>query len=129
VPWKLTVRAGPRVERSRFADLDDALDALEQRARALAEDAPRDEVDAKIKRFEPVQQVSARLELAGPERLLPSVRAGVDVRGDGSTEAYRGRVKRELVEQRDGESSYEALRRELASRAGEKKKSAGGASS
>ncbi len=115
------MRAGPRVERSRFADLDDALDALEQRARGLAEDAPREQVDAKIKRFEPVQQVSARLELAGPERLLPSVRAGVDVRGDGSTEAYRGRVKRELVEQRKDESSYEALRRALATRAGAKK--------
>ena len=114
---------GPRVERSRFAGLGDALDALERRARELAQDAPRDLLDAKIKRFEPVQQVSARLELAGPERLLPSVRAGVDVRGDGSTEAYRGRVKRELVEQRKDESSYEALRRELASRADQKSRS------
>ena len=79
-----------------LAELGDALDALETRgAGAGPRRAPR-EVDAKIKRFEPVQQVSARLELAGPERLLPSVRAGVDVRGDGSTEAYRGRVKREL---------------------------------
>jgi hypothetical protein len=117
VPWKLTVREGPRVQRTRYAELDDALDALEQRARELARDAPRDRVDAKIKRFEPVQQVSARLELAGPQRLLPSLRGGVDVRGDGSTEAYRGRVKRELVEERKGESSYDALRRELGARA------------
>lgn len=107
------MRAGPRVQRSRYAELDGALDALEQRGRELARDAPSDRVDAKIKRFEPVQQVSARLELAGPQRLLPSVRGGVDVRGDGSTEAYRGRVKRVLLEQRKGESSYEALRRAL----------------
>ena len=127
--WKLTVRVGPQVDRSRFAELGEALDALERRGRELAQDAPREEVDTKIKRFEPVQQVSARLELAGPERLLPSVRAGVDVRGDGSTEAYRGRVKRELVDQRKGESSYEALRRDLAARAGEKKRSAGRAAS
>jgi hypothetical protein len=119
MPWKLTVRAGPRVERSRYAQLDAALDALEQRAEGLARDAPRDEVDAKIKRFEPVEQVSARLELAGPQRLLPSVHAGVDVRGDGSTEAYRGRVRRELLEERKGESSYDALRRELTAGAGE----------
>ncbi len=117
------MRVGPRVERSRFAELGEALDALERQARELAQDAPRDLLDTKIKRFEPVQQVSARLELAGPERVLPSVRAGVDVRGDGSTEAYRGRVKRELVEERKGESSYEALRRELAAPADRKSRS------
>jgi hypothetical protein len=118
MPWKLTVRAGPQVERSRYAQLDAALDALEQRAEGLARDAPRDEVDAKIKRFEPVEQVSARLELAGPQRLLPSVHAGVDVRGDGSAEAYLGRVNRELVELRSGESPYQALRRAVSAQAG-----------
>jgi hypothetical protein len=113
MPWTLTVRAGPRVERRRYPGLDQALDALEQRTRQLARDAPRGEVDARVRRFAPVEQVSARVELAGPERLLPSVRAGIDVRGDGSTEAYRGRIKRELVEQRKGESAFEALRRAL----------------
>jgi hypothetical protein len=115
VPWKLTVRAGPKVRTERYAELDDALDALERSGRELERDAPRDAVDVRLKRFEPIQQVSARLELAGPERLLPSVRAGVDVRGDGSVEPYRGRVRREVIEQRKGESPYEALRRALAS--------------
>ena len=59
--------------------------------------------------MDPVQIVVARVEVAGPRRL----RAGVDVRGDGSSEAFTGRVRRRLVEQRDGESAYDALRREL----------------
>jgi len=118
VPWKLTVRTGPRVERSRFDQLADALDAAEARARQLSLQAPRgrDTIDAKIRRFEPIQQVAARIELSGPERLLPKVHAGVDVRGDGSTEAYIGRVRREVVEQRKGETPYRALRRALAYR-------------
>ena len=114
--WKLTVRAGPKVKRQVFGGLGEALDALEQRARELAAAASDSNrpVDAKIRRFEPVEQVSARLELSGPERLVASVRAGVDVRGDGSTEAWTGRSwRRRLVEQQPGEDAFQALRRAL----------------
>jgi hypothetical protein len=90
-----------------------ALDALEARACELARDAPLHAVDVKFKRFDPIAQVAARLELAGPERLMPRVRAGLDVRGDGSTEAYLGRIKREVVQQRNGETADRALRRAL----------------
>jgi len=116
VPWKLTIRAGPKVRRGRFEDLDEALDALEARASESSRTAPKESVDVRCKRFEPVTQVTARIELAGPERLMPSVRAGVDVRGDGSTEAYLGRVKREAIERRKGETTYAALRRTLTQR-------------
>jgi hypothetical protein len=113
VRWKLTVRVGPKVQRRSFADVAEALDELEARGRELARTAPDKVVDAKFKRFEPVAQVVARLELAGPERLVPRVRAGVDVRGDGSVEAYRGRLRREVIDGRGSESAYAALRRTL----------------
>ncbi|HXD67587.1 MAG TPA: hypothetical protein VNV17_23375 [Solirubrobacteraceae bacterium] len=114
--WKLTERAGPKVRRSSFDDSERALDALEARGRELAEAAPGDAVNVRYKRFEPQQRVVARLELAGPERLVPSVRVGVDVRGDGSVEAFRGRVRREVVAEQRGESPYAALRRVVSER-------------
>jgi hypothetical protein len=102
------------VKRHRFASLGEALDVLEEQGLTLAKDAvSTDSVDLKYKRYEPVQLVAARIELAGPQRLLPKVRAGIDVRGDGSIEAYRGRVQREIVEQRGRESPCGALRRAL----------------
>jgi hypothetical protein len=97
------------VGRSRYGDLDAALVALEQRAQDLAANAKGRPIDAKLRRFEPVEQVVARLELAGPDRL----RAGIDVRGDGSSEAFIGRLRRRLIEQRHGESPEAALRRTL----------------
>ena len=113
MPWRLTVRAGPRVDRDRFDQLGEALDALERRGRELAQTAPRGALDAKIRHFEPVQQVVARLEVSGPQALMPRARAGVDVRGDGSVEAYVGRVRRAVIEQRKGEDAFVALRRAL----------------
>ena len=118
MPWKLTVRSGPRVQRELHDSLPDALTAVEHRADELSTSAPRRPVDAKIRSFEPIEQVVARVELAGPERFMPSVRAGLDVRGDGSTEAYLGRVRRRLIEQRRGESPAGALRRAVTEAAG-----------
>lgn len=110
---KLTVRAGPEVAHERFEGLLPALGALEARGRELEGSVSARTVDTKVmRRFEPVQQVAARLELSGPGR----VRAGVDVRGDGSSEAYTGRIGRRLIEQRPGESPYDALRRALIER-------------
>jgi hypothetical protein len=111
-PYRVTVRRGPRVERLRADSLEQALDVLEARARAAAAGPGRRPVDLRVRRFEPVQQVAARAELRGPRR---SLRAGIDVRGDGSAEAWTGRLRREVVAARAGEDAYAALRRVLSS--------------
>jgi hypothetical protein len=108
--YTLTTRAGAKVTRQRHAGLTEALRQLEREGRDLEQSADsRAEGGRLIRRLEPVQIVLARLELSGPGRL----RAGVDVRGDGSSEAFIGRLRRRVVEQRSGESAYDALRREL----------------
>lgn len=108
--YTVTVRAGSKVARERYGDLEAALAAMERRAGELSERADTRVVEPKLmRRFEPVQQVVARLELSGPGR----IRAGLDVRGDGSVEGYTGRLRRRLVEQRGSESASDALRRAL----------------
>ena len=108
--YRITVRSGAKVSRERAGDLDAALARMESRGRELEEGAAARPVGGTlVRRFEPVQQVVGRIELRGPGRL----RAGVDVRGDGSSEAFTGRVRRRLVAQLEGESPYDALRREL----------------
>jgi hypothetical protein len=111
--WRLTLRIGPRVERSRFDGLDPALDALERRLGELGEETRREDVQFFRRTIEASRQVSVRAEVAGPGRLLPDVRGGVDLRGDGSTEAFTGGARRRLVEPRAGESAVAALRRVL----------------
>ncbi len=113
--YTLTIREGAKVRRERFPTLTAALEALEQHMAALA-GKRLDTVDLKYRQFEPVAQVAVRAEVAGPGRVLPTVRGGVDLRGDGSAEAYTGRLGRRLVEQQAGETPYEALRRALAAR-------------
>ena len=110
--WRVKVREGPRVERSSYDDAESALAAIEARGAELQDSARAGAIDLKVRRFEPVQQVTARLELSGPGRL----RAGVDVRGDGSVESWTGWLRRRLIEQRGGESAYAALRRQIAPR-------------
>jgi hypothetical protein len=104
--FRVTIRRGPKVLRFDHGDLDAALTALERELGAV--DAHRDPVHWIGRDIDPVQQVVARGEISGR-----GIRGGVDVRGDGSTEAFTGRLRRELVIQQDGETAYTALRRAL----------------
>jgi hypothetical protein len=107
--FTVTIRNGPRVEHDRAGTLAAALDLLQRRMEALAGSERRSTVDLRYRRFEPIQQVAARGEVSGPKRL----RGGIDLRGDGSLEAFTGKLRRRVVEQRRGETPYAALRRAL----------------
>ena len=106
--YKLTVRRRGRTERGRYPSLPEALTALEARLDDLAPQERRGTERALARELAPVQQVTVRGEVAGR-----GVRGGVDVRGDGSLEAYTGRWKRTLITPGPGETAYDALRRAL----------------
>jgi hypothetical protein len=107
--WMVTVRRRAKVTRERRDTLEAALGRLAERGGRLQDEAEANPLDVRLRRFEPAQQVYARVELAGPGR----VRAGVDIRGDGSAEAYTGRLRRTVIELHAGELAYDSLRRTL----------------
>jgi hypothetical protein len=107
--YRVTFRTGPTVHHERFDEPADAAAEVERRLRALGDGERRELRTVFGREFEPVSQVVARAEINGPRRL----RVGIDLRGDGSTEAWTGRVFRRLVEQQPGEDAYAALRRTL----------------
>lgn len=106
--YRVTVRAEAKVRHLQAASLDEALASVERHARELAGRPTRQTVDLRMKRFEPVAQVASRVELKGS-----GARGGIDVRGDGSVEAWTGGWRRRVIEPEKGESAYAALRRAL----------------
>ena len=113
MPYTVTIRVGPKVRRTRHAQLASAIDTLEMELTALGPAARRDTQRALTRHYDPADQVAARGELSGPSRLMPRVRGGADVRGDGTIAVYRGKVRRELIECKRGERAFDALRRTL----------------
>jgi hypothetical protein len=113
MPYTVTIRVGSQVTHVRVTTLGEAIDVLQTRLTNLGPAAQLAPQRVLGHEYEPVTQVAARGELSGPSRLMPRVHAGADVRGDGSIEAYSGRVRRELVAQQAGETPFEALRRVL----------------
>jgi hypothetical protein len=98
------------VVRERHDDGDEAFTALAAALRPVAAQADRDTARFFRREIQPVQQVVARGALTGPR----GARGGIDVRGDGSTEAWTGRSwRRSLVPQQAGEDAFAALRRVL----------------
>jgi hypothetical protein len=115
MPWRVVVRRGPEVEKLRCETLPEALDALEERARAAANGTRRETIDLRVRTYSPADQISVRAELKGPQRLRPIIHAGIDVHGDGSVVAWSGGVRREAITMVGGETAYAALRRAVQS--------------
>jgi hypothetical protein len=113
MPYRVTIRTVGNVERSDHDTLDAALDALEAAARAAADGPTARAIDLRARRWAPEQQVATRAELKGPERWRPTTRAGIDVLGDGSSQAWTGAPERRAIEPAEGEDAYAALRRTL----------------
>lgn len=109
--WRVTIRIGPKVVKHRAASAADAVALLERELTGA--DARRDEQRALVRTYTPQEQVAARGEVrgGGPPWARPG--GGIDVRGDGSMEAYTGRVSRRLVAQEAGETPFDALLRAL----------------
>lgn len=110
--FTVAVREGPRVSRDRCDSLDELFERVERHAGELALGAGDRPVSGLFRSYEPIEQVAGRIEISGRRgRGLGHVRAGIDVRGDGSLEAFSGRVTRRVIEPAPGESAIAALRR------------------
>jgi hypothetical protein len=102
VSYRVTVRRGPNVSHEDWDTLEAAIAAVTRHV----EDAPgRRAVETFGRRFEPGDQVAARIELKAQ-----GVRAGVDVRGDGTLVAWQGRVFRKPL---PGDDALKALRQSV----------------
>jgi hypothetical protein len=102
VSYRVTVRRGPRVSHEDWDTPEAAIAAVARHV----ENAPgRAAVETFGRRFEPGDQVAARIEVKGQ-----GVRAGVDVRGDGTLQAWEGRVFRKPL---PGDDALKALRQSV----------------
>ena len=99
------------MKHERFASLEEAVEALERRARQIRSEGPLDEVGS-LCDFEPGQQVHARLELS-TGGLLRGREVGLDVMGDGALVPYTGIVRKRRLQPRDGETAFDAVREAL----------------
>jgi hypothetical protein len=105
------VRHGSDVDHASFAELDQAVAAMRERALTIRAEGPVKGVSS-LRDYGPGQQVHARLQLSGKGWLRKPV-AGIDVRGDGTFMPYRGGVRREELDPSKHETPFELVRETL----------------
>ncbi|MEX2447521.1 MAG: hypothetical protein WD404_02115 [Solirubrobacterales bacterium] len=109
--WKLTIRDGSEVSHRPFAELDQAVEEMRERALAIRAEGPAKKVSM-LRDFAPGDQVRARLQLSRGGLLRKRV-AGVDVRGDGAFVPFRGGVRREELDPTEYDSPFDLVRETL----------------
>lgn len=110
--FSLLVRDGSRTTRHAAGSLDELFTLVDLHVEALERGARDKPAKTPLRDYKPIEQVAGRVQISGPRtRGFGRERAGLDVRGDGSIEAWVGRVSRRLIEQQPGESAVDALRR------------------
>jgi hypothetical protein len=107
----LTVRNGAEVDHEGFDDVAAAVARMRERALEIRAEGPPKSASL-IRKFEPEDQVTARLELSRGGFLRKQA-AGVDVRGDGTFVPYRGGLRREELDPSGHDTPFDCVRETL----------------
>lgn len=105
------MRNGAEVDHEGFDDVAEAVARMRERALAIRAEGPPKAANL-IRKFEPEDQVRARLELARGGFLRKQA-AGVDVRGDGTFVPYRGGLRREELDPSGHDTPFDLVRETL----------------
>lgn len=104
--WKVTVRRGSDVSRTKVETLDQAIDEARNAAEGVRRDGGLPTAKG-FRDYEPDERVNARIEISGPG-LLRGKEGGLDVMGDGTLVAYTGAIRKRKL---GGDSVDDALQR------------------
>lgn len=105
------MRNGAEVEHEDFDDVEAAVARMRERALAIRAEGPP-KVANVLRKFEPEDQVTARLELSRGGFLRKQA-AGIDVRGDGTFMPYRGGLRREELDPSGHDTPFDLVRETL----------------
>ena len=105
------MRNGAEVEHEGFDDIGEAVALMRERALAIRAEGPPKAAKV-VRRFEPKDQVTARLELS-TGGFLSKRAAGIDVRGDGTFVPYRGGLRREELDPSGHDTPFDLVRETL----------------
>jgi len=109
--WRVTVRNGPKVERTKVETLEEALEDARGRVAALLSE-PRLGTAKAIRSFEPGQRVKGRVEISG-KGFMRGPEGGIDVMGDNELVAYTGAIRKQPLDAPTLDAAIEGLRAAL----------------